>query len=70
MSIPPSTSATAIVSVSVINTGKVACDRNQIVKDAPSSKIDIPVLAFLIEKDGKAYTFDLGLRPDLDAVPK
>jgi hypothetical protein len=58
------------VSVSAIYTGRVSCDRNQIVKDCSSAKIDIPVLAFLLEKGGKAFMFDLGLRPDLDAVPK
>lgn len=68
--LPQSARPTAIVSVSVVYTGKVSCDRNQIVEQAASEKIDLPVLAFLMEKDGKAYTFDLGLRPDLYAVPQ
>ena len=70
LDLPPSAGPEATVSVSAVETGYVECDRAQIVDPCASERIKIPVIAFLIEKDGKTYTFDLGLRPDLFALPQ
>lgn len=67
--VPDAASPDAVMRISIIHTGRVLVDRERIVDGAKPEKIEIPVLAFLLERAGKAYLFDMGLRPDLSAVP-
>ncbi|KAI8906140.1 beta-lactamase-like protein [Powellomyces hirtus] len=67
---PPSRSAT--VSVTLLHLGHLATKRGTFIYDPPHANetIRVPCWGWVIEKNGRRYLWDLGLRYDVDALPK
>lgn len=63
-SLPAPSSSSAVVSVSLLLTGRLTGDAYLLTTQRGDGKLTFPDICALVEKDGEAMLFDLGIRPD------